>query len=188
MKRFILIIYVLTTVISCCKEEDPIPPDPCETPIKPIISELFNFLPDSNYSILFFKDQDTLWEFNQMILHHDTVYSPDTCNPASERLSLTYKGNTPVNEINYFLSPDSFVYINVGPDNSCESTFFIAIDGSFNYQILDTLMLNNEMFFDAYHLTPSFGVCCTEIYYNKQYGVVGFNWLGEWYVLETDSL
>ena len=106
-----------------------------------------------------------------------------------------YTKNSLIRRLLYTLVGDGPTYrnqfiISVGPDEhnlSCVSEFKIdpATD-TFNFNQIN---LSNKTFYNVYHRNSSLtNSCCTDIYYNKQYGVVGFNWLGEWYVLETDSL
>jgi len=180
---------MLITLFSGCKPDDP-PPEPCVPPIKVINPLLFEYLPDENYSGLFYKNnQDNILNFEFNYYKYDTSFSPNICNGGGEYLAIEYEQGFEDILLKYHLtSVDTNLLTIYGGPNSCRSTFYIVIDSIGDK--IDTLQLMNETFFNVYHRNAysGSGNCCTEMYYNKQYGVVGFNWQGEWYVLETDSL
>ncbi|MBX7183320.1 MAG: hypothetical protein K1X82_14505 [Bacteroidia bacterium] len=53
---------------------------------------------------------------------------------------------------------------------------------------MNSIQLNGKIFNDCYHSVLPPWDCSSELYYNKQYGVVAFKWEDNWWVLETDSL
>jgi len=184
-KEFTILCITLNVLISSCKPD----PEPCIPPIKPINASLFEYLPDTHYPKISYKNQvGNFLVFDQMVFHNDTEFALNPCNPGAERLSLTYSGNNSVDEIIYIClgEPSKNIDVWIGPD-ICKNMFRLNIDSLSTYVFVDTLDLSNKLFYDVYYRTSN-SSCTSDMYYNKQYGVVGFNWLGEWYVLETDSL
>jgi len=184
--------FILILIISSCKPEPE--PQPCIPPIISIDSGLYGYLPDSMYQKLrYINNSNDYYSFNLLYFNHDTEFAVNRCNGGGEFLLVTYEGNNSLKEFTYLIDggAKNLFRTFMGPNQpplECESKFYIVTD-SIGLSI-DTLQLLNETFYNVYHRNAysGSGNCCTEMYYNKQYGVVGFNWLGEWYVLETDSL
>lgn len=184
MNRFVVISIAISILFFGCK-----PDDPCDPPIMKINEELFDYMPDENYGIVNYSD--SIGNINAFALDYysyHTDYSPNPCNGGAEFLSLTYKSDAAVNRINYHLyaSATNLVTIDVGPNGSCQSRFYIITENLENQ--IDTLNIYGKTYYNAYLRGGGVGNCCRAIYYNKQYGIIAYNWDGTWYVLEKDSL
>ena len=150
----------------------------------------YNFILNSD-SLIFYKTNTLIYTFNKPGILIDTAGS---CANQWEYYSSAFLTLNTVSRIDYSIntfdeifSPQNFT-IKIGPSGQlgCQSIFKISTE-------TDTVNLNNiqlldKTFYEVYYRTVDPIYCCTEMYYNKQYGVVGFKWLNEWYVLETDSL
>lgn len=201
---FLLIFFALFLLsLPACKKDcspDPPPdsiPDTSDTSVcNPIYHNLTsNEL--SYYDFLLLGNLDIYYKTNTTInLYTQPGYLLDTikyCNEAWQYYSSAYITSGNISRINYLLNvydeahyPENFI-ITIGPGGQlgCQSIFEISTgEDTAN---VDSIQLLGKTFYDVYYRTDDVG-CAFEMYYNKLYGVVGFNWLGEWYVLETDSL
>ncbi len=199
----VVIVILLTLSISSCKKDCSPPVDPpkhhlaidgplskCSPIVYELNSEDINFLPDTNFQIItYFNNNDTFY-FN-FYLYKDTIIP--NCHFEYHTIQSIYESNSPVGEMIYALNPfysgDSLNYeIIMGPFGQlgCESIFEISTE--IDLYDLDSIQLLGKTYYEVYYRTVNPVFCCSEMYYNKQYGVVGFKWLNEWYVLETDSL
>jgi len=185
--------------INGCKKDSP-----CENPncdsipdCNPVYHYLtvndlsfYNFIFQSD-SIIYYKTDNSINIFNKPnILLRDTA---GDCSNKYEYYSVTFLTSANASRIRYVIYPYVEIHfpqnfrINIGPFQQfgCESTFIISTGT--DDPDLDSIQLLDKTFYNVYYRTDDFG-CSSEMYYNKQYGVVGFNWQGEWYALETDSL
>lgn len=189
-RNFLILLGVYVSLLGGCRPDT----NSCQPPITKVYPDLYEYLADSFYPNVKYKNSgNAFFNFDLLVATLDTTPATNKpcVNPSFESFSLGYLNNyNVVSVIHYQLlpQPDRNITIFIGPHNSCESLFFLNVDSLNNYTHFDSLFINNKIFYDVYHRTESPAMCCTEMYYNKQYGVVGFNWQGEWYVLETDSL
>jgi len=129
--------------------------------------------------------------FDRINILHDTAHAG--CQNNYEYYGTEYQIENQSNIISYYLHPyvEMFIPLNftigIGPSGQfgCSSGFKICTEN--DLPDLDSVQILDKTFYDVYYRTSDLG-CVSDMYYNKQYGVVVFNWQGEWYVLETDSL
>ncbi len=208
MKKLINFILIFSIIlffsINGCKKDCPVDappedsiPDTIDTPschpiyhyLTPDELSFYNFILNSD-SLIWYKTNTLIYSFNKPGILLDTAGS---CANQWEYYSSAFLTLNIVSRIDYGLnafdeiySPQNFI-IKIGPDGQfgCQSIFKISTET--DTVNLDSIQILDKTFYNIYYRTDNFG-CASEMYYNKQYGVVGFNWLGEWYVLETDSL
>jgi len=191
---YIILFGVYILFFIGCKPDPDLDPNPCNPPVTKVYPDLYEFLPDSFYPILKYKNSNNAYfKFDLTVSELDTTPATNKpcINPSWETFYLVYHSNyNAVSKIEYILfpEPNRIITFYIGPYNSCESLFFFQVDSMYKYTHIDTLHLNNKTFYDVYYLMEFPTPCCSGIYYNKQYGIVGFNWNYEWYALETDSL
>jgi hypothetical protein len=201
-EKVILLISFSLTIFSCKKEC--IPDVPEDKHLSFVIDSAskciptFHLLTDSELSFIdyindtifpYIDDNNAPYNFSFAGNYRDTV---GNCNYQYEYYISNFYSSAFNWLIIYDLHssynlPDNFL-IHIGPSGQlgCESIFKISTEN--DLPDLDSLELLGKTYYNVYYRTVNPAFCATEMYYNKQYGVVGFNWLGEWYVLETDSL
>ncbi len=209
MKKLIYFIVVFSIIlffsINGCKKDCPgdAPPDDsipdttdtlgCNPAYHYLTSNelsFYNFLLQSD-SIIYYKTNSSIYLFHRPGILLDTT---GDCSNYYEYYSSAFLTSINISRIDYRInsfvevySPENFL-IRIGPTGQlgCQSIFKIST--GMDTVNLDSIQLLDKTFYNIYYRTVAPTYCCTEMYYNKQYGVVGFNWLGDWYVLETDSL
>jgi len=190
MKR---IVFLFSLLIIGCKPDEP--PIVCEDIYIPLSQEHLSFINsfESFTSFYYKNNNDSIILFNNTGSFVNHIYDTleNVCYKYDYKTFGTYNNNLNwgigYDLLPLFVDSNNFI-IKVGPNQGlfeCESRFKFTIESA--VVSFDTLLLLNKTFYDVYHGIDNIG-CIPAMYYNKQYGVVGFNWQGEWYVLETDSL
>jgi len=189
------ILFLFILFIIGCKPEDP--PFHCDIEYHPIPPTNLSFIEGfENYEQLYFRNlsSNNTFPFNTS---GTVIYQIIDTTNNGRCYTYDYGGIVFTNEntstlIEYDIAAEfhenNNFQIRIAPFNqqsSCTSIFYFTI----NTDTIDSdsIQISNKVFYNVFYRTDNLG-CASEIYYNKQYGVVSFNWLGEWYVLETDSL
>ncbi len=191
---------ILLLSLASCKKDCPDEPPPIDTlPDTSGCNPVPRYLSADDLSfgvfiygdtIRYFKTLNSLYLFDRTEIANS--FSGD-CSNDFEYFGAAYLTTTNISAINYYLFPhfepnfpeNLFIKIGSTSQSGCLSNFKISTET--DIADLDSIQLLDKIFYDVYYRTDDVG-CASEMYYNKQYGVVGFNWQGEWYVLETDSL
>lgn len=175
------------TLLTCCK-----PDEPCDPPINKISPELLDYMPDINYSNIIYKDnQNNKIKLGYYYFDTQIVDSPNPCNPKGEHSALVYQADAGgVNWMQYQIDSgdDTGLHVRFGDpyEEGCTSIFRVDITDTAHIE--ENWEMHGEVFENAQFVWTISTYCVNELYYNKQYGIVGFKWNGEWYVLEKDSL
>ena len=190
VKIFFFAAIICIGLMGC--EEDCPPDDNCNPTYHYLSANelsFYNFiLQNQSDTIKYYKTNNSIYLFDRTPILLDTS---GNCSNQYEYYSAAYLTSINISRIDYIINPyiedhlpRNFI-IMIGT-SSCQS--FFKINTTNDTSNLDSIQLLDKTFYDVYHRTTEFGGCASAMYYNKQYGIVGFNWQGEWYVLETDSL
>lgn len=186
MSRFTAIAIIISLSFFGCK------PDECEPPIKNVPQELLDFMPEVHFSKLSYKNEkDGRVSFVYSYYSDELPDSPNSCKPRVEYIVLNYVSTSPIHSISYQVDGGEGDYLSMQIElgdqyGNCFSPFHVKIEDISDK--VDTLNLMGESFVNVFHKTTAPSLCSTELYYSTHFGIVAFEWNGEWYVLEKDSL
>lgn len=205
MKRLFLSLvvvglFILFGVAGCEKDTDDNTPPNDSIPNTDTCHRTYYYLNQTEYSFVDFLNSDTIKYYknstSQFLFDRTPVannYAKD-CSSAFQYVASAYLTVGSISQIYYLINPYDTIHfpqnfiIRIGDSGQFGCQSYFKISTGTETTDLDSIQLLDKTFYDVYSRTSEFGGCASGIYYNKQYGVIGFNWLGEWYVLETDSL